>query len=728
MNRRSKRSLVTLVVLAGLAGALYASAPTLLAIIAVRALTGVVDVRKLDIESVGLTRVEVTQVSVSSGETKFEARHAVLRYDPWPFRVREVDIAHARLSLPPASSGGTGGAPGAPAVPAPPPFPLRIADLTVEADTPWGAVTIPASIQVQPGVAGGVEADIRSPGFTASLDNPEPDRQTLTLRDAGGSELLSLGAALNGGYPLPLDGRIDAGKTMQWIQSSEVLPQGLKHDVAPFGVEGGDMRFDGTVQRNLDFSIRLRGRMVVHDRRDDAARLFTSLEIRADSGYAISRAEGKWSGSGDASFDLALDSETAFRGRSPAWGWDDQGLDFSAAEAVARPPGLMAGSIDVTVAAFSDAGASGRIHAQGVRMPDWPQGLADYDADGEWSWHGSSLEAGGNAGGQALPRLSWHLDSKGDRGAVEITSHQPLAELAPTLQPYVQSIARELKIERGDLSARFRVQWTADGTKAELGAGAGPVDADLDEMEIRGMKVAAHNQDDALDRFALSASAPSLKLGAGAVAENLELKLRLALPQIHVDAARLHLLGGDIVLRPTAINLNDDQFVLLADIDSVSLEKVMEIFDLESTELTGRVTGPVRVLVTKAGGLEINQGDLHSTGPGVLRFSVSADSGAGSQLDNIALRALRNFQYKELSASLLYKPDGEYRISARIVGNNPDVLGGHPIALNPTISGRLPALFRAFFVTGDFDRAIMETLQRERSLSTPEQTPSLQGN
>lgn len=105
---------------------------------------------------------------------------------------------------------------------------------------------------------------------------------------------------------------------------------------------------------------------------------------------------------------------------------------------------------------------------------------------------------------------------------------------------------------------------------------------------------------------------------------------------------------------------------------------------------------------------------------------MNQDSSTATQLDNLALRALEDFQYDELSASLVYKPDGEYRITARILGRNPKVLDGHPIALNPTIEGRLPALFRAFFITGDFNQAIIRRLQEERGVSTPGETPTLQ--
>jgi hypothetical protein len=195
-----------------------------------------------------------------------------------------------------------------------------------------------------------------------------------------------------------------------------------------------------------------------------------------------------------------------------------------------------------------------------------------------------------------------------------------------------------------------------------------------------------------------------------------------------VGTARIKLFDGAIILRPTSIDLDKRKFVLVADVDGVSLERVIKLLDLKSTELTGMVSGPVRVVYHKEAGLEINPGDLHNVGPGLLKLSMDDDTHAGSQFSDLALQALENFHYNELKASLVYKPDGQYRITARIVGSNPNVLGGHPIALNPTITGRLPALFRAFFITGDFDRAIIETLQKEYGLSAPVKTPPLNGH
>ena len=723
MKTRSRRFLITLAVVGGTLALLYAAAPAILANIAVRVLSGVFDVRSLEIESVGPTEIDVAAIGVNDSQMSLDAKHAVVRYRLWPFQIRGVDIEQARLTLAPA---GGASVPVPAAVPAFLPFPLRIKSLDIRARTPWGEVRVPLSLESRSGPAGGLVATVHTPELSASLGNPGRNRQTLTIVDARGASLLTLDAALNGEYPVHFDASVDPGNVTKWIHTSAMIPEAIKAELAPFDIDGKEVHVKGTIARNMDFSARVLGAMVVHDKRDASTRLFQSIDFTTPSGYSIGRTGTSWSGTGAAGLEFALDPQTTFTAHNPHWTWkDSKGLTFNAAEPSLKQLGMDADEVEVTVPSLTAAGTRGTISAKGVRLSGWPKGLSHYDLDGTWSWTGTSLTAGGNGNGPGLPALSWKLQISEGQGLVEISGHDAVAALSPSLQVYTQSIARQLTVKSGDVDGRYRFQWNPKGEQTGLALTAGPVNADLDQMEIRGMEARVANQGNTIDQLTVGLSVPSLKLGAGVVAENAELKLRLALPEIHIDAASLHLFGGEISIHPASINLNDDKFEFLADVDSMSLEKIMNFFDLKSTQLTGAVTGPIRVVYAKDGGIEINEGDLHSIRPGVLKFSMGPDAAAATQLDNIALRALQDFKYKELKASLLYKPDGEYRITARIVGSNPNVLNGHLIALNPTIHGRLPALFRAFFVTGDFDRAIIETLQKKDFSSTSGETPSL---
>jgi len=358
-------------------------------------------------------------------------------------------------------------------------------------------------------------------------------------------------------------------------------------------------------------------------------------------------------------------------------------------------------------------------------MDGWPPELARYDIDGEWSRRSTGIRAAGTANGEALPRLSWSLEMGDGRGKAEVRLHHALASLAPSLRPYTQVVARELAINNGKIGGVYRFEWDPDRQQTTLDVSVGPADLDLDEMEIRGLAARVTHQGDDLSEIGISVLAPTIKLAAGAVAERFEATLRLAYPRLHIEQLQTRLFGGRFTIRPTTIDLSADQWILFLDISNLSLEAIMALLELEATRLTGTIAGPARLVLSREGGIAIDKAELRSVQPGVLKFPMSADSEPASQLDNIALRALEELKYEELSASVLYGHDGSYRIKARMVGQNPKVLDGHPIALNPDIEGRLPALFRAFFITGDFNRAVLRNIQEQGALSTPDGTSTL---
>lgn len=392
------------------------------------------------------------------------------------------------------------------------------------------------------------------------------------------------------------------------------------------------------------------------------------------------------------------------------------------------PLALEADAVNLNASAIDASGADGGLRAQGLRLEGWPASLAYYDVAGTWSWRGSFLEAGGSGNGAGLPQLDWKLATGGAAGSITIDIQDTAAAIQSSLKPYTAVVAPDLQVLAGRIQGRYQAEWDAERQRTTLELDAASVDADLGGMEIRGLNVRIDNMENGIERLGVAVSAPTLKLAAGTVAKELEMEFRVAPPDIHMDSARTRLFGGGISIRPVSFRLDDDEFVIFLDVDALSLENVMALMELESTELTGEVSGPVRVVFNPETGIEIDKGELRSIRPGVLRYQVSRDSSTAAELDNIALRALQDFQYDELNASVVYKPDGQYRITARILGRNPGVLDGHPIAFNPTIEGRLPALFRAFFFTGDFNKAIIQRLREEQNLSTPGGTSTLKGD
>jgi len=719
MNKGLKLTLIVAGLLAGLLAGGYAAAPTLVEIVARHNLRDFVHVGELEIESVGLEEANITRLQLDNKQMRFSAQHAVIEYSLWPPAIKGIDIARSALSIESFAPGPAGGG----AAPALPDFPLHIEALELTAPTPWGGMAVPLSISSEPGSSGGLRAIVNGPGFSARLTNPGADRHELEL--AAGDTVLASLSADDGGTPVALAGRVDVQAAAEWLQHAEFVPAALRSAIASYAVVSGGIRFNAELNGSTDFQTRLRGDVMVRDERDAASRRFTSLELTSPQ-YTLTRSGSNWSGTGNGGVALALTADTVLSIEDPTWRLEDGGLALSADTPAYTSPSVRADSLELTTPRFTASRAEGGIRLRGVQPAGWPEDVSPYAIDGDWSWRGGVLQAEGQATGRALPTLEWSADTRGDRGSAEVRLRHEIADLTSTLQVYTQAVARELAVKSGRVGGACRIEWNADGWRTSLDLSAGPLDADLDEMEVRGLSIRAANPEDTLQPLVVSANAPSIKLAAGTVTENFEAKFRLAYPHLHIDEVRTELFDGRFSVRPTSVDLQAEEWVVLVDVHGLSLDKIMALLELETTQLTGEVSGRVRVVLGSDGSVAIDEGELHSTRPGVLKFSMSPQSDTAAELDNIALQALRDFQYDELKATIRYRPDGEYRVKARIVGNNPNVLQGHPIALNPDIEGRLPALFRAFFITGDFSRAIIERLREERSTSTSGETSTFQ--
>jgi len=721
MTSGSKRLLLALVLVGGVLVAAYAAAPTLLTFIVTRQLDSVVHIEDLEIDSVGLRRTGIALLRVNNKQMRFEAQRGVVHYDLWPFEVRAVEIDAAELNIDDTAIGNGGGAP------LPVTVPLSINSFSFRAATPWGEVAIPdMSITSQPGAAGGLRAGIESNEFTVEVTNPDRYRHHIVLRDRQGDLLLSLNADNSGERSaVLLGGRLEPQAAARWGRESRLLPAELTGALSRYAVESAGLEFGGILDEET-FSVEAEGGVLIRDTRPVPERGFEFVRFDAAPGYTVVRSDDAWSGSGDAELELSLGEGVTLTGRRPGWRWNGAVLSFSAAQLRLPSLGFDASAVSLNASGLPGPEMHGTVSIEGAGAGWWPEDLTRYWITGRWTSGRDTMHAEGAATGNALPTLSWTLTTGPEGGSVEVNTEATLPDLEPGLRLYARPMARELDVLHGLVAGRYQYQWEAERDRTALEMTAGSMDANIDEMEIRGLAVKLGNRGDTLDRLDFTAAAPTLKLAAGAVAENLNLRVQWSPPELVIDEARLTLLGGDIAVQPIALDLGDERFEFFADIDALSLERVMSLLELETTELTGEVSGPVRVIYSKDGGIEINKGSLHSLRPGVLRLRLGPETTMAAQLDNIALRALRDFRYDELNADVTYMPDGEYLITARVVGSNPDVLDGHLIALNPSIQGRLPALFRAFFLTGDFSRAIIERLREEQSLSTPGKTSTLQ--
>jgi hypothetical protein len=190
---------------------------------------------------------------------------------------------------------------------------------------------------------------------------------------------------------------------------------------------------------------------------------------------------------------------------------------------------------------------------------------------------------------------------------------------------------------------------------------------------------------------------PAQQLAAGMVDVGLPLADLVAAfridpgPQLVIESARLSLTGGEVTMPTVAIDLADPRAQVTLNVKDVDLAGLLQLAQIEGLAGTGTLTG--RIPVSIAGDAVVIHGaTLAATGPGSLRYAPattpSALVGGGANVD-MALQALSNFQYSDLTLTMNREAGGDTVALMHVKGRNPDFYGGYPVELNLNISGKL---------------------------------------
>jgi hypothetical protein len=294
-------------------------------------------------------------------------------------------------------------------------------------------------------------------------------------------------------------------------------------------------------------------------------------------------------------------------------------------------------------------------------------------------------------------------------GALDIDARGEfrIAEALALARPLLPAAFAETSLDEGTLNFSGRLKraagrWNGNGRLALT-----PTTGAFQSLEIRGLELAA--QLDALRplRGSLAAKAGSIRLAADVELANLVLKADGRDGLLHLTEAAADALGGRLSLEPEVVDLSRLPHGANLSARGLDLATILALFGRPELSGSGRLDAnlPLRFA---AGQFEVHEGTLTGTSPGTLRYRTD-------QPDNIALKALNDLHYRSLDAALNYDRDGEYRVRARIVGHNPELLAGHPVALNLNLSGRLPRLLASALLSGDFSGHVLKEVSGDRA-------------
>jgi hypothetical protein len=186
------------------------------------------------------------------------------------------------------------------------------------------------------------------------------------------------------------------------------------------------------------------------------------------------------------------------------------------------------------------------------------------------------------------------------------------------------------------------------------------------------------------------------QLIAGLPMTNALVRFELHGPQLKIAEGRLEMAGGRASIAPADIALNAAGQRLALSIDQLSVSELFKIAGVAGLSGEGAISGTAPITLFP-NGIIVDNAKFAADAPGVLRYDAAqapaALSSAGDSV-GLALQALSDFRYKELSVTLNRKLTGDTELGLHIAGSNPSFYNGYPVEFNLNLSGKLDEVLR----------------------------------
>jgi len=351
-----------------------------------------------------------------------------------------------------------------------------------------------------------------------------------------------------------------------------------------------------------------------------------------------------------------------------------------------------------------------------------PAAFAPLQVSGRTRRNGETIELTAlvnGTGGQQLVDVAATHDLASGSGQADVIL-QPLEFMPGGLQPAVLSpLFAELSEARGRVEGSAALTWNREGL-------AGTAQFVIEDLAFTGEGLAVSGLDLSLELDGLQppASPPHQILRAdvidvGVPLKGLEARFRLppdAPGQILIEQASFATVGSRFAIRDTLFDPTGERLETQLRVDQMDVAVLFDLLAVEGLSGSGELTGTVPI--QRDGDLVIIEGArLAALAPGVLRFRSDAAERAlegGGEYVDLVIKALQDFHYETLILTGNLDRDGEARLRLEILGNNPDVLEGHPFQLNINLTGNSTPILEAMLLSRTL---IGEIMARARRLS-----------
>lgn len=176
-----------------------------------------------------------------------------------------------------------------------------------------------------------------------------------------------------------------------------------------------------------------------------------------------------------------------------------------------------------------------------------------------------------------------------------------------------------------------------------------------------------------------------------------------------VGSVRADVLGGEARVDALTWDASRGASPFNLQLDGI---EVAEVLALEGDKIVGDgiIDGILPVTITP-NGVAVSDGVVGTRQPGG-RLSYRSDLPAGNPGLELAIRALRNFQYSLMRAEVDLDQDGSLQLAVRLEGRSPDVENGRPIHFNLNVTENVHDLLRSLRAADNLSERVQDRLSR----------------
>ena len=314
------------------------------------------------------------------------------------------------------------------------------------------------------------------------------------------------------------------------------------------------------------------------------------------------------------------------------------------------------------------------------------------------------------------------------RGGVNLKAEAlPVADWADTVPMFIDNLNKDdLLLNDGALDLNLSLLLLDEGTKAKATLRLTGVTGAYETMRIDGLS-ARVVIDDLLELTSNKKSTFKFdQLDIGVPISNIQFDV---MPEIDDKGGRglrisdvaAELLDGSMALQDFTW-YPQGRSELIVDVKGIQLHKILELQQQPGLLGTGTLDGRIPIILS-SDKLSVENGELNALPPGgIIEYKSDEAQVLAKERPSLGLtlEALENFQYDELSAEVVYQPDGNTLTSLSIFGRNPSLENGRPVNLNVNIEQNLKSLLQSLYYTrlnsseflDKIDEYIQERLKR----------------